>query len=475
MKILLSIAACSLMALAVVAVPTQAARFEEPKPAPTLACDEPFDTVEAAAKAVVSDNADERDSARRFLRIQGVKGLQALRETWSHEIKHHLNSPASPEVIDATRWQRIDEALDFVAQQKDAWSQGAPLFWLTDVEAAKIEAKRTGKPILSLRLLGKLTDEFSCANSRFFRAALYANADVSRYLSDHFVLLWTTERPVPKVTIDMGDGRIMTCTITGNSAHYVLDGDGRPLDCIPGLYSPAAFKECIERCVKLHTLIAGKGAAERARLLSLHHKARLSEVTAAFLRDAYTVGIDPAKVERQEVPAADEAFLRGTGAIAAKKASKRAAAKSEIERPYFLLMGKEERAAFEGRVNEAAWAKMAALRPAALDEGSVRLIKSQNPESAEEASKRAMSKKFIEDPIFRLVRKFEQNIALDTVKNEYLFHMKIHEWFANGEVETFEKFNERVYAELFFTPANDPWLGLKGDDYTGLKNDGISK
>jgi len=30
-------------------------------------------------------------------------------------------------------------------------------------------AQRTNRPILSLRLLGNLTDDFSCANSRFFR------------------------------------------------------------------------------------------------------------------------------------------------------------------------------------------------------------------------------------------------------------------------------------------------------------------
>ena len=39
--------------------------------------------------------------------------------------------------------------------------------------------QQVGKPILSLRLLGKLTDEFSCANSRFFRTVLYPNAEVS--------------------------------------------------------------------------------------------------------------------------------------------------------------------------------------------------------------------------------------------------------------------------------------------------------
>ena len=110
--------------------------------------------------------------------FQGVEGLKLLRATYAKEIQYHDNSPVSPEVIDATRWSRIDDALNFVAQQKDAWSQGAPLFWFNNIEAAKAAAKKAEKPILSLRLLGKLTDEFSCANSRFFRAALYANTDV---------------------------------------------------------------------------------------------------------------------------------------------------------------------------------------------------------------------------------------------------------------------------------------------------------
>jgi hypothetical protein len=45
------------------------------------------------------------------------------------------------------------------------------------------------------------------------------------------------------VTIDFGDGRKLEQTLTGNSIHYVLDSDGRPIDAIPGLYSPQVFLE----------------------------------------------------------------------------------------------------------------------------------------------------------------------------------------------------------------------------------------
>ena len=59
----------------------------------------------------------------------------------------------------------------------------------------------------ALRLLGNLDEEYSCANSRFFRTTLYANAEVSRYLHDHFILHWKSVRPVPRITVDFGDGR----------------------------------------------------------------------------------------------------------------------------------------------------------------------------------------------------------------------------------------------------------------------------
>src|SRR5204863_3294298 len=119
-------------------------------------------------------------------------------------------------------------SIDAIAAQRDA--SASKLFWYTDFAEAKRVAKDSGKPILSLRLLGHLDEELSCANSRFFRTTLYANAEVSDYLRDHFVLHWKSVRPVPRITIDFGDGRKVERTITGNSIHYVLDADGRILD-----------------------------------------------------------------------------------------------------------------------------------------------------------------------------------------------------------------------------------------------------
>jgi hypothetical protein len=62
----------------------------------------------------------------------------------------------------AGRSQQLDE----ICAQKDAHT--ARLYWFTELAAAIAEARRTERPILSLRLLGRLDEELSCANSRFW-------------------------------------------------------------------------------------------------------------------------------------------------------------------------------------------------------------------------------------------------------------------------------------------------------------------
>ncbi len=176
------------------------------------------------------------------LRVAGPAGLEAVLKAGAPEIaslQHNRTRLESPE------HEKLRAALDGVARQRDAWASG--LYWFTDLNAALSEAKRTGKPILSLRLLGNLDDEYSCANSRFFRTYLYPNRAVSDLLRKGFVLHWKSVRPVPVLTIDMGDGRRIRRTITGNSIHYVLNSEGRVLDALPGNYGPAAFLAALHR------------------------------------------------------------------------------------------------------------------------------------------------------------------------------------------------------------------------------------
>lgn len=140
------------------------------------------------------------------------------------------------------------------------------LHWFTDLDAALAEARRTQKPILSLRLLGRLDEELSCANSRFFRKLLYPDPSIHRVLREQYVLHWQSVRPVPRITIDFGDGCRIVRTLTGNSAHLVLDMHGRIVDALPGLFDPATFYELLIQALRF-------ARASGAELAGMHAQA----------------------------------------------------------------------------------------------------------------------------------------------------------------------------------------------------------
>ena len=183
--------------------------------------------------------------------------------------------------------------IDAVAQQRDA--HASRLFWHTDLASAKADAARSGKPILSLRLLGNLDEDRSCANSRFFRSVLYANENVSGWLREHYVLHWQSLRPVPKLSIDFGDGRRIERTITGNSIHYILDPNGEIIDAIPGLYGPQAFMAAIQmgEAVALNAM-AQSDSAQRREFLNAYHRQAVDGIVETWLSDLRSLGVSEA-------------------------------------------------------------------------------------------------------------------------------------------------------------------------------------
>jgi hypothetical protein len=114
--------------------------------------------------------------------------------------------------------------------------------------------------------------------------------------------------------------------------------------------------------------------------------------------------------------------------------------------------------------DEVAWKKIAQLHPtdAELDNRSISLIKGQNPT-------------ITEDDLTHLTRKFQELIALDTVRNEYRCTRSCTSgWSTIRFRDDVEKLNEKVYETLFLTPGSDPWLGLFSPEvYTALDNGGL--
>jgi CHAT domain-containing protein len=262
-------------------------------------------------------------------------------------------------------------------------------------------------------------------------------------------------RPVPTVTIDFGDGRKLERTLTGNSIHYILDSQARTIDALPGLYGPKAFLHGLLSAETLFKSLAGKNDQQRNFMLSLYYSQQHNKIAAAWTIDTQKIG-----------GKAPEGFRvvegnNGEALLISPMAMTKAVTEANILRA--MTSATEEL----GKItDETGWRKIAQLHSsdAVLDDRSISLIKHQNPNLTERE-------------LAQLVQKFQDSIALDTVRNEYLMHSKLYTWIVKDPVrDDVEKLNEQVYAKLFLTPNSDPWLGLfSADVYTALDNGGVKK
>lgn len=443
----------------------------------------PGSNLQRLAQAAVGADHVKAAEAIAALRANGYAGLDAL-------LSLNLSTP------------EFKRAVDHVAMQKDA--SVSRLFWHTDIGAAVAEATHSGKPILSLRMLGKLNDDLSCANSRFFRTTLYANATIRQHLRENFVLHWESVRPVPVVTIDMGDGRKIVRTITGNSIHYVLDSRGRVVDGIPGLYGPKAFLEQLQIAETQAAAVSDLGDKDFVKSSQAFHAQQVERMRTNWQKDLERVAAAPAPVTKTPAAPVDAetasrfgpylkrkgeaAIVRQMGEGPAKKAPPKAVEAGRLANAKY--------AAFEGWALEqwqfpavgqegdgTPWEQIAALHAedARLDKESLELVRGKAPAAAkatpaaDDAARVAVSKDVVENPMLRMVRNLQNSIAMDTVKNEYRLHPRIATWLGEAKKPMDLKvFNERVYAQLFLTPSSDPWLGLApADVFSALDNGGV--
>lgn len=406
---------------------------------------------EPAGRAV-SEDPLEASAAVAELRRMGPEGLELLLEKHAEAIEAYKKTGRR-----TAGWDRLAAAIDAVAMQKDAYA--SRLYWHTDLDAARAAAARTGRPLLSLRLLGNLNEEYSCANSRFFRSTLYANAAVSRYMRENFVLHWRSVRPAPKVTVDFGDGRKIERTLTGNSIHYVLDPEGRVIDALPGLNAPDRFFSFLSASAALHGSISSdKDPDMRAESLRQFRVTGYRQLTRKIDRTARRLGLEfdvtaePSR-EFEEMP---PALL----------ASEVAVTKSMIEISLLRDMTPDVIRYGSDQIDLRQWRKIAAETRVRsdLDAASVAFIRRQTARNG-----------LTEQQFARLIGNLGEYIAVDTARNEFLLRPILLVWLTKDPDADIEKLNERIYAELFLTPGEDRWLGLYAPDlYTALEGSGVT-
>ncbi len=413
------------------------------------------ENAEILAKQAISEDANESQIAIRSLREMNQAGLDALVKVYSNEIANYAKTGQK-----TASWQKISNAIDSVAMQKDAYA--SKLFWHTDFEKAQAEAQKTNKPILSLRLLGNLNEEYSCANSRFFRSTLYSNAEISKYLRENYVLHWKSVRPAPKVTIDFGDGRKIERTLTGNSIHYVLNKDGRVMDALPGLNSPHIFQKFLleaGQVVIMSESPVNKFTPEaKTNYINMYRSSNYRNLRRKINNAGKQLELkfDTNNQSSRNLDEMPSAML----------ASSLAVTKSVVEvnilndiTPDVTRFGNEQ-------INFDQWKQIAVLtkNDAKLDAQSIAFIHNQT------ASNKLSDKQFNE-----LIKNLETYISVDTARNDFLMRLNLLTWLNKGLDHDVEKLNEKVYAKLFLTPYEDKWLGLYAPElYTALDGNGLS-
>lgn len=407
--------------------------------------------LEALAHQAVSNDQKAARAAIAELRSLGPAGMDAMLAVHAGVIHKQIMYPPT---TNSPEWERLSAALDAISQQKNSHLSG--MYWYTDMGVAKAAAKRSGKPILSLRLLGKLSDEFSCANSRFFRTILYSNVTISDKLRRDFVLHWKSVRPVPRVTIDFGDGRKLERTLTGNSIHYILDVEGRIIEALPGLYGPNAFLRSLLASEKVFAKLREAKDPNPGPGLNNYRRERINALYDQWLADLQKIGgkMPPGSVQGRP-PDGNPIAIVAAATVVTKAAT-------EVRLLRSLTSGAESL----GQItDEATWRKIAQLHlsDAQLDWRSVALIQ------------RETYRVLGQNDLKPLLEKLQLNVAMDSVRNEYLMRARIYGWLVEDRGRSdLESFNSKVYAELFLTPAYDPWLGLyTPDTYMALDDSGV--
>jgi hypothetical protein len=134
------------------------------------------------------------------------------------------------------------------------------------------------------------------------------------------------------------------------------------------------------------------------------------------------------------------------------------------------------------RMTPALWEEIAGdyLWAATLDESSRRFMMAKMPlEILLPGEIKTGAAQNPETPFGKTLQRFADAIARDMMRNEYLNHLRIHQWLEQDTEGTLtsnvEALNKKVYEAIFLTPDYDAWLGLVPEDtYTALEKDGCA-
>jgi len=228
-----------------------------------------------------------------------------------------------------------------------------------------------------------------------------SNPEVIKFLTNEVVPYWESVGPVPKVTIELGDGRVIKRTLGGNIVTYLLSSTGDVYDAFPGVYTPEDYLSEIHK-----TLDAIKNDSN---ILSWHRQ-ELASVTKS---EEMRMTMSKAVVESPLL----NALGKGRSA---------------------QLVAKDSATAFQDYTARLQDISKQAATVSALRSSVLKNMQSNDPDEIGRAA-----------------------VEIDSANNLKLIRPAVHLLFSSYKnLPSVQQCRDQVYEDILHVPIHDPYLGL---------------
>ena len=120
---------------------------------------------------------------------------------------------------------------------------------------------------------------------------LFSNEKVADFINNNFEPAWQSVRDVPMVKIDFGNGHVLTRTLHGNVATYVITSEGKVLDIMPGVYEPQTYLNRLRQFVLLGKFATQSGRRQEELIKNYHERQAAALKSGKSREEFYEVRI----------------------------------------------------------------------------------------------------------------------------------------------------------------------------------------
>jgi hypothetical protein len=161
---------------------------------------------------------------------------------------------------------------------------------------------------------------------------LFSQPELATFLSESFECAWESVRPVPRVSIDFGNGHRLERTLRGNIATYLCTSAGETFDLLAGLVDAAEYRARLAQGLGLFAELrearAASGGAVLERVALWHRERALAPAGAPLAPDPSYAKFRVENPLEQQVAPGPVQLLGPAGAVLASPGAGGAAGES---------------------------------------------------------------------------------------------------------------------------------------------------